>query len=225
MLTCLSSCYDAKWETIRGNGIDETAKSIEEVIFFENEFNGLVGGYSLMADNHAQKNHVSLTSTPALFITKDGGLNWKEVKFGTMRNQAVINAAMYHDTLFCKTDSFILFSKNSGHDLEIVKDSSTRQHIIARLTKPNRYTLNDRKFHFDGKDYSITERFQNDLATVIICSDSKTLTDYYFVSYDREKNWSFLQKTFGDNRERFLLGDKFLYCYHFPLGLKRLKLK
>ncbi|HLP49457.1 MAG TPA: hypothetical protein VK154_01090 [Chitinophagales bacterium] len=225
LLINLSSCYDDKWETIRGNGIDEQAKSIEEVIFFENEFNGLVGGYTFIEDNHAQKNHPNLATIPTLFITKDGGLNWTEVKFGTLRNQAVINAVIYQDTLLCQTDSLVFFSKNNGQDLAIIEDTVARQDIIKRLAKPNRYTLQGRDFYFDGKKYAITESFQNNLALVIICSDSKTLTDYYFVSYDEGKNYSFLQKIFGDNRERFLLGDKFLYCYHFPLGLKRLKLR
>jgi len=51
------------------------------------------------------------------------------------------------------------------------------------------------------------------------------MTDHYFVSFDNGGNWNFLQKDFGDNRQKFLLKDKYLYRYHFPFGLQRLKLK
>lgn len=225
ILILLFSCDYSKWETISGQGINDEPKSIDNVIYFEDENNGVVGGYTLVNDNNAQ-NDFKLSQIPTLYLTSDGGKNWKEIHFDpTIIRQSVQNAYLHLDTLICQTDSLILFSSNKGRELSILTDSSKQNLAIKKYLTNNKSKIKDDNFKHKGRKYSIKELYENNLASVIVCWAPKTLTDYYFVSFDKGKNWTFLQKDFGNNRRRFLLQDKFLYCYKFPFGLQRLRLK
>ncbi|MDD4990671.1 MAG: hypothetical protein PHR83_00435 [Paludibacter sp.] len=220
----LCSCDNSRWETINGNGINDDPKTIDNVIYFENENNGLVGGYTLVKDKNA-KTEDGFVLVPTLFLTNDCGKNWKEVKFDPNLRASVDNAYLHGDTLICQLDSLILFSTDKGNRFQTINNSLKRNKIVDHYFKANIYNIKDHDFLFNEKKYYIKERYQNDIAIVIVCYGEKTLTDYYFVSFDKGNTWTFLQDLFGDNRARYLFEDKFLYCYAFPFGLQRLKLK
>jgi hypothetical protein len=217
-------CDHSRWETIAGNGIDDEPKSIDNVIYFENERNGIVGGFTLIDDPNAQ-NDVRLSPIPTGYLTSDGGKNWKQIYFDPAIKQILRNAYLSHDTLICETDSLVLFSTDKGQSFEVLTVSSDRFRIISQYLKTNKSPIRQDHFQYKGTEYSIKERYTNDRVSVIVCHGPGTLTDYYFVSFDQEKSWTFLQSDFGDNRQRFLLEDKFLLCYQFPFGLQRLPLK
>jgi hypothetical protein len=218
------SCDNSKWETIDGQGINDEPKSIENVIYFEDENNGVVGGYTLINDSNAQ-NDVKLSEIPTLYLTTDAGKNWREIHFDAAIKQSVRNAYIHSDTLICQTDSLVFFSTDKGINFHTYKDSIERNILIGKYLKYNESEIKGDNFEYKGIKYSIKDYFKNDLASVIVCYGQETLTDYYFVSFDNEKNWRFLQKDFGDNRKRFLLSDKCLYRYKFPFGLQKLSLK
>lgn len=219
------SCrYDnSTLETIRGQGISDEPKSIDKVIYFENENNGVVGGYTLIDDNNA-KNDVKLSRIPTLYLTSDAGKSWREIHFDTTIKQSVRNAYLHFDTLVCELDSLLLLSVDKGYHFQTYSDSSQRISLINKYIIDNKSKIKDNKFSHNGKDYYIAELYRNNLATLIVCRGQETMTDYYFVSYDNGKSWNFLLDCFGNNKQRFLLGDKYLYSYDFPLGLQRLKL-
>jgi hypothetical protein len=218
------SCDNSKWETIQGHGINDEPKSIDNAIYFENENSGVVGGFTLVSDN-ASQNAVKLSPVPTLYLTADAGKNWREIKFDSRLKQSVNNMYLHLDTLVCELDSVVLLSFDKGYNFRTYSDSVQRAALISKYIKDNKSQIEIHNFYFKGKSYSIKELFQNNLASVIVCYGPETLTDYYFVSFDKGKNWTFIQKDFGDNRQRFLLKDKYLYCYRFPFGLQRLKLK
>jgi len=224
LITLFCSCDNTKWETIKGQGINDEPKSIDNAIYFENENNGVVGGYTLIRDSNAQ-NDVKLSQIPTLYLTDNGGRSWREIRFDTTIKQSVRNAYLHLDTLICELDSLVLFSLDKGYHFQAYSDSNQRKSLINQYITYNKSEIKDDKFSYNGKDYYIAELYRNSLATVIVCRGQETMTDYYFVSFDNEKKWNFLQKCFGDNRQRFLLKDKYLYCYGFPFGLQRLKLK
>ena len=223
-LILLLGCDNSKWETIKGNGINDEPKSIDNVIYFENENDGLVGGYTLINDRTA-KTADGLVLIPTLFLTKDGGKNWNEVKFNPTLRTSVDNAYLHGDTLICQLDTLLLFSTDKGKKLNSINDTLIKNRIIGRHFKANRYDIGNYDFQYKDKKYYIKERYQNDFAIVIVGYGDKTLTDYYFVSFDNGNNWTFLQESFGDNKARYLFEDKYLFCYDFPFGLQRLKLK
>lgn len=218
------SCNNSKWETIHGQGINDEPKTIDNVIYFENENNAVVGGYTLISDSNAQ-NEARLSIIPKLYLTSDAGRNWTEVQFDSKIKQSVRNAYLHFDTLVCQTDSLLLFSIDKGRNFRIYADSSERITLVSKYIKDNKSEIKDDKFNYEGANYYIKELFQTNLASVIVCRGEETMTDYYFVSFDKGKSWTFLQKEFGNNKQRFLLEDKFLYCYDFPFGLQRLKLR
>ena len=220
----LSSCDNSHWQTIKGDGINNEPKSIDNVIYFENEQNGLVGGYTLIEDKNV-KTADGLVFIPTLFLTEDGGKNWKEVKFNSALRTTVDNAYLHGDTLICQLDSIVLFSLDKGKNFQTIDNPTERIRITKQHFSTNRYEIKNHDFIFKDKKYYIKERYQNDLAIVIVCYGEKTLTDYYFASFDKGKSWTYLQDLFGDNKAKYLLGDKFLYCYDFPFGLQKLKLK
>jgi hypothetical protein len=224
ILFILYSCNNSKWEIIRGNGINDEAKSIDRVIYFENENNGVIGGYELVIEGSIKWN-ADYTEIPILYLTKDGGKNWTKIHFDSTVKQSIKNAYLHLDTLICQTDSLILFSTDKGLNFRTYKESPKRNVIIGKYFQNDRYEIKNHKFDYNGNEYYIKENFQNDLASVIVCYGSETIRNYYFVSFNHGKTWTFLQKDFGDNRQRFLLGDKFLYCYDFSFGLQRLSLK
>jgi hypothetical protein len=224
ILIFLSSCDNSRWETIRGNGINDEPKSIHNVIYFENENHGIVGGFTLTKENKA-KNINGFVSVPTLFLTEDGGKNWKAIEFNSKLRTSVDHAYLKGDTLICQLDSIVLLSTDKGEKFKIINNSEEKNKIIDYLFKANRYDIKDHDFLFKNKKYYIKEHYQNDYAIVIVCYGEKTLTDYYFASFDKGNTWIFLQESFGDNKARYLYEDKFLYCYDFPFGLHRLKLK
>jgi hypothetical protein len=211
------SCDDSKWETINGSGISEESKNVEEAIYFEDENNGVVAGYKLLGINNVK--------VPVLYLTADGGNKWREIVFDSVSSESIRNAYLHKDTLICRTDSLTFFSTDQGESFQVSKDSIEQAAIQKRYLKDNKAEIKNSKFEFEGNKYWIRELYQNPFTSLIVCNDGKTLTAYYYVSFDKGKNWKFLQKDLGDNRQRFLLSDKFLYCYHFPLGLQRLNLK
>jgi hypothetical protein len=218
------SCDNSKWQTIYGKGINDEPKSVDNVIYFENENSGVVGGYTLVEDSNAH-NDVKLSQVPTLFLTSDGGKNWREIKFNSTLKQSVRNAYLHKDTLICELDSLILFSTDKGLSFNSYVDSLKRITLIKNYLKENKSLIENDSFHHKGTNYYIKELFQNDHASVIVCKGPEVMTDYYFVSFDKGTSWNFLQKDFGDNRQRFLLDDKFLFSYDFPFGLQKLKLK
>ena len=210
-LTAFCSCNDSKWETIDGSGIGEEPKDIEQAIYFEDERNGLVGGY-IFSDHDIP--------IPVAYITADGGKKWKELRFDSLKNARVRDVYLHDDSLVCKTDSTKLISLDRGKSFTAYKDSLKIYSHIRQIKRSA-----SQWFEYKGRKYLISDRYDNRLASVIICSDNKTLNDFYFVSFDKGKNWSFVQKELGDDRAKYLLGDKYLYRYHHPLGLQRLRLK
>ncbi len=222
-LALLSSCDNSQWETIRGNGINHDPKTIDKAIYFENENRGLVGGYTLVKDKNDTVDGLLLT--PALFLTEDGGKNWNEIKLNSSIRASVDNVFLHHDTIICQLDAEILFSTDRGKTFQRLNNSLEKQLIADHHFNTNRYDIEDHDFLFKDKKYRINERYKNDFAIVIVCSGEKTLIDYYFVSYDKGITWKYLQNLYGDNKARYLLHDKFLYCYDFQFGLQRLKLK
>lgn len=223
-IVLLSACDSSKWETIKGNGIDDQPKSIGNVIYFENESRGLVGGYYSVEDPNAD-NDFGLSLKPLLFLTHDGGKNWSEVQFGAALQGGIDNAFLQGDTIVCQIDSSIFLSSDQGQNIQLVADSSEQKELFKKYFSVNRYDIQKHDFFYNEERYQIKETYKNEFAIVIICKGDETLTDYYFVSFDKGSTWTFLQKDFGDNQARFLLEDKFLYSYHFPFGLRRLNLK
>lgn len=219
-----SSCENSHWQTIRGNGINNEPKSIDQVIYFENENNGLVGGYTLIEDKNS-KTVDGLVFIPTLFLTEDGGMNWNEVIFNPALRTSIDNAYLKGDTLICQLDSIILFSIDKGRNFKTIDDSIERSKIIEHHFSTNNKDIKNHDFIYNDKKYYIKESYQNDLAVVIVCYGEKNLTDYYFASFDKGNSWTYLQDIFGDNKARYLLDDKFLFCYDFPFGLQKLKLK
>ena len=224
LIILFSSCDNSKWETIRGHGINDEPKNIDEVIYFENENNGIVGGHTLVFDNRAQ-NEFKLSQFPTLYLTSDAGKSWNEVHFDTSIKQSVRNAYLHLDTLICELDSLVLLSFDKGRHFQVYTDPTQRGSVINNYIVGNRSEIKDEHFRYNGKDFYIAQLYRNSLATVIVCRGQETMTDHYFVSFDNGKNWKFLQKDFGDNRQKILLKDKYLYRYHFPFGLQKLKLK
>jgi hypothetical protein len=153
-------------------------------------------------------------------MTTDGGKKWKELRFDSLMNSGVTKVYLHDDRLICETDLVKFISIDGGKTFNAYKDSSK---TFIPSQEANRSS--SRWFEFEGKRYVRNEHYENALASVIICSDNKTLTDYYFASFDKGNNWNFIQKELGDNRAKFLLKDKYLYRYHLPLGLQRLSLK
>jgi len=224
VIALFCSCDNSKWETIHGEGIDEEPKSIDNAIYFENKNNGLVGGYKLIEDRNAL-NDVKLSQIPILYLTTDGGRSWREIHFDSMIKQSVRNAYLHLDTLVCELDSLVMFSSDKGYHFQTYSDSNQRVSLINKYISENKSEIRDDKFTFKSKEYYIAELYKNNYAAVIVCRGQETLRDYYFASFDQGKTWKFLQKSVGDNRQRFLLRDKYIYCYDFPFGLQKLKLK
>jgi hypothetical protein len=212
LLVVFNGCDECKWETIDGSGISEEPKDIERTIYFEDENKGIIGGYTFHDDSNVR--------IPISYVTTDGGKKWEELRFDSLMNTGVKNVYLHDDSLMCETDSVKLISIDGGKTFNAYKDSFK---IFNPSQKTN--TPSSRWFEFEGKRYVRKECYENTLASVIICSDYNTLNDFYFVSFDKGKNWNFIQKELGDNRAKFLLEDKYLYRYHLPLGLQRLRLK
>ncbi len=118
----LFGCDNSKWETIKGNGINDDPKSIDNVIYFENIYNGLVGGYTLIEDRKT-KTADSLVLIPTLFLTEDGGKNWNEVNFNPTLRNSNDNVYRHGDTLICQLDTLLL-------KVQLRQEITSRQLII-----------------------------------------------------------------------------------------------
>lgn len=223
LIVCIG-CKDSKWETIKGSGINDEPKTIDKAIYIENLNNAVIGGYTIVFDK-SSKNPDHTVLIPTLYLTNDGGKNWKAIHFDKNIKTSIDKVYLNLDTLICQTDSAILFSINKGLSFKQIKDSIEYKTISNKYFFYDKYDIKNSAFTYQNENYSIREKYKNQHATVIVCSGPKTLTDYYFVSFDNEKSWKYLQNDFGDNRERFLYEDKYLYSYAFPFGLQRLKLK
>ena len=219
------SCKDSKWETIKGNGIDNEPKSIEQAIYFENNMTGVVGGYYLVK-NENSKNADKLEIIPTLYLTEDAGENWKQIIFDKNLRGSINNAYIGADTIVCLLDrSIILFSINKGQTFTETQDKKEFETYWNKYLNYNRYEIRNDNFEFDNIKYTIKETYKNNHATLIVCYVPESLTDYYFVSFDNGKNWKYLQSDYGSNRNKYLLEDKYLLAYQYPFGLKKLKLK
>jgi len=217
-------CNNSKWETIHGKGINDDPKSVDEAIYFEDEDNGVVGGHTLISDNQSN-NDFKLSFKPILYLTQNGGKRWTEINFNTILKESVQNVYLRQDTLICQFDSCIFFSTDKGQTFSVVSDSVKQSIVKEKYFNEDHYSIDNENFEFEGVNYVTKEFYANSLASVMVCYGPEKSTDYYFVSFDKGKYWKFLQKDCGNNRKRFLLQDRFLYCYGFPFGLQRLRLK
>lgn len=159
------SCDNSKWETIRGQGINDEPKSIDNVIYFEDENNGVVGGYTLISDSNA-KNDFKLSEIPTLYLTTDAGKSWRQIHFDTTIKQSVRNSYLHLDTLICQLDSVILFSTDKGFIFQTYVDSAERLTLINKYLKDNKSEIKDEKFKYKGTNYYIAKFFRNSLASV-----------------------------------------------------------
>lgn len=222
LFNSLTGCKDSGWITIEGKGIDDEAKSISQTIYFENLNRGVVGGYTLSGTNSDNK---KLEFIPTLYLTEDGGLNWERISFDSEIKESIENAYLNFDTLVCQTDFAILFSINKGQSFDIIQNKTEYKSLSTKYFQRNRSDIEERNFIFENTNYRVKEIYKNSQATLIVCNGLETLTDYYFVTFDDGKKWKYLQNDFGDNRQRFLFEDKYLFAYDFPFGLQKLELK
>ena len=146
----------------------------------------------------------------------------------------VRNAYLHKDTLICQIDTVIneksasiFLSTDGGLNFQVVTDTIEQKNIIKNLFTEHRwrYKSENRDFFYENKQYYVKEYYKNEFVSVIVCYGEEFLRNYYFASFDREESWTFLQKATGNNLARFLLEDKYIYCYDSPFGLQRLKLK
>lgn len=102
-------------------------------------------------------------------------------------------------------------------------NSTESKNIENKLFYKNRYSIKNHDFIFKNDKYRIKEKYEFEKTIVIICYGKKSLTNYYFVSHNTGKNWSFLQEEYGSNRQKFLY--KNLYLLSYESRLQKLKLK
>ena len=220
-----TSCRDSKWELKLGKGIDENTTTInEDVIYFDDENNGIIGGQiSKNANKRPSLNDKE--DVPILFITSDAGSHWKEIHFDSTINKPIKHVYLHLDTLICQIDSLYLFSSNKGSNFITYKGINEYKFITKKyFNKEN--TSYGGGIEYEGKTYKVIERLRNNLVTIIKCfDDDDTLIDFYFVSNDHENSWKLVSNEYGSNIKLFLIGDKYLYRYHYPLGLERMTLK
>ena len=215
-------CGESKWERIKGSGIDNESKSIDP-IYFENLDTGVVGGYTLLVKDSQDQ---ELESIPLLYVTQNGGKTWSQIHLDPALRGRITSVYLSNDSLISiKEDSLVLFSTDGGKTINYVRDSEDARNFKKKYFNFNRYQISNHDFYFKNVKYHVKERYQNKLSTVIVCRGSEILTDYYFVSFDNEQTWKYLQKDYGSVRDKFLFEDKYLFSYDFPFGLARLRLK
>lgn len=221
----LTSCNNSKWETVKGVGINDAPKSIDQAIYFENKQRGIVAGYKLFRNKNS-KDIDKVEFIPILYLTENGGRNWKQIKINPRLRGIINNVYLHGDTLICQIDhSIVLVSDDKGGKFNLIQDEDKIEVYNEKYFDFNRYAIDNDKFNFDNTEYTIKELYSNQLAILIVCYGPETLTDYYFISFDQGGKWKFLQKDYGDNRQRFLLNDELLLCYDYPFGLQKLSLK
>lgn len=216
-----TSCENTKWENTKGQDIKF---GTPEAIYFENLNNGLIGSYRL-EENPKSTNFDKLDIKPVLYFTKDGGKKWTLLKFNENITGGVKNLFLSNDTIYCQIDynpSTIYKSTNLGitwNKLDYEKSKIIEKNVFRN----NRYEIKNHDFVFKNENYSIKEKYQLEKTIVIICYGQESLTDYFFVSHNNGKNWTFLQEEHGSNRQKFLYKDQYLISYESCL--QRLKLK
>ncbi len=216
-----TSCENTKWEYIKGQDIKF---GTPEAIYFENLNNGLIGSYRL-EENPKSANFDKLDMKPVIYFTKDGGKKWTLLKFNENITGGVQNLFLSKDTIYCQIDynpSRIYKSTNLGMTWNKL-DSEKSKNIEKIVFRKNRYEIKNDVFVFKNEKYIIKEKYQLEKTIVIICYGPESLTDYFFVSHNNGKNWTFLQEEHGSNRQKFLYKDQYLLSY--KSCLQRLKLK
>lgn len=224
ILSTLNSCnnYNSKWEEIKGSGISEN-ETLDNVIFFQDSLKGIIGGYKLI-ENVKSKNIDKLDIIPVLYFTQNGGKNWKLITIADQK-YAVDNIKLENDTIICQIDSMLYKSKDLGLTWKLLEKSSSKKISEKYFPNTNQFNISNQKFKFENKDYIIKENYQNKNVKLIVCYGEKSMTDYYFISKDYGKNWTYLQDEFGSNKRKFLLKDEYIFAYDSQYGLQKLKLK
>lgn len=222
LLLINTSCQkSSKWEEIEGKNIKF---GILNAIYFEDLNNGLIGSYTL-EKNSKSENYDHLEIKPLLYHTKDGGKDWTLLKFEKNIKGGVYNVFLSKDTIFCQIDydhSVLYKSTDLGKSWNKL-NSTESKNIENKLFYKNRYSIKNHDFIFKNDKYRIKEKYEFEKTIVIICYGKKSLTNYYFVSHNNGKNWSFLQEEYGSNRQKFLY--KNLYLLSYESRLQKLKLK
>lgn len=224
ILITASGCGDSKWTTIKGKGIDDSPKSISNTIYFENKNRGVVGGYILEYLEGEERELENLRPIPTMYLTNDGGLNWKKLHFNSTVKEGLTHSYLNLDTLVCLTSSFAFISTDKGENFKVISELNKREIVKDKYFNKN-IKAQSKSFTYNGIDYRIKEHYRNEYAYIVVCYGPETLTDYFFISYDEGKEWDLLQEDFGNNYARFLVKDQYLYQYQFPFGLKKMKLK
>jgi hypothetical protein len=222
LIVLLCSCDRSKWETIKGSGIDNEPKSIGDAIYFENENHGVVGGYR-WTEVDKSEDIDGLARVPVLYHTKDGGMNWRAIKFNFIINNGVDDVYLSQDSIICRIDTTIFISLDSGINWSLA-DPLLRTYYQNKYVKHNPFQIENRDFLFNKKKYRIKESYVFEGTQVIVCYGDKSLTNYYFASKDSGESWTYLQEEHGSNKRKFLLNGEYLFAYEPPFGLQKLKL-
>jgi hypothetical protein len=223
ILLLFAGCKNAKWEKIKGVGIPHEPMSIGNVIYFENINNGIIGGYKLI-ENPDSKNVDKLDMIPKAYITRTGGKVWKEISFNDSLKGQLNGFYLSNDTIMCKIDSLVIISKNYGKTWSVIPFDE--YHIKKLIFQNNATPKIDYSIYYKNIEYRIKGEYKYKNTIVVVCfSNEELLTDFYFISKNKGKNWEFLQEDYGDSRAIFLYKDEYLFAYHHYFGLERLKLK
>ncbi|WP_158730436.1 hypothetical protein [Flavobacterium sp. I-STPA6A] len=215
--------YDnSKWETLKDNS--KVNGTVENAIYFQDTLRGLIGGFKLV-ENINSKNLDNLDCIPIIYFTKDGGINWKSIDIKEVKEGTIDNLRLSGDTIICQIDSLVLKSNNLGKNWNLIEKSNYIKLNEKYFPNANQYKKLYNDFEFESKKYTIKESYKNKNIDLIICYGEETMTDYYFYSRDKGKNWIYLQNETGSNRYKFLLNDEYIISYHYYFGLQKIKLK
>jgi len=221
-LYLLLGCDNSKWESISTSGISDSPMSIDQAIYFENMQNGLLGGYYFEASpGKNAEGAQNFLERPLLFYTRNGGKDWRKVPLNSSWRGNLDAVILSRDTILCKIQNHYFRSNHLGYDWQAAEPQDTarllNQHQIENSNIPPLLS--------EGEPYYVKEIYRAQHTLVYVCYGKDVLTDYYFVSHDSGMHWRFLQKDFGSNNAKFLLGDQYLLMYESPYGLRRLALQ
>lgn len=218
-----AGCRQSGWEETKGRGVPVGGETLDRSIYFENAQRGVIGGYRLLSDNKSG-NIDKLEMIPVLYLTLNGGRDWKLLKFGNEIRGSVHGAYLSNDTILCSIDSVSLLSEDSGKTWKEISETE-KAACNAEYSVPAAGRLTGTYMRDENKKYRIKEHYTYKNTVVVVCKDGETLSDYYFISKDKGKTFLFLQKDSGSNKQKYLLKDEYLLAYESPFGLQRLKLK